>query len=391
MKTAFKFQLRPTKAQSVKMHFATAVRREVYNWASKEWRNQYLDREFLKEEGVPTDALPKSPNGRRIDVIFNDLKRAKGDPIGMFWTTEVSKCVAQQAINDLQTAYDNFFERPDHFGKPRINKTVKDSRSFKFAVDNGRIDKDGLYIPTIGSVKLSSGSKRKIPFQKLKNVIVTVKKDNLNCWYASYSADIMPEQTEGTKPISEIGIDVGIKIFACGSDGSTIANPEFLKKASKKLAKAQRCLSRKKKGSNNRKKAAKKVKRIHKKVANRRRDFHHKESLKLVKQHTVIVLEDLDLKNMTKLCVGLGRAAKAALNRALLDAGFAQFIRYLAYKGDRYNCKIIKVDPKYTSTTCSNCGDCRRSNRKSQSEFVCQNCGFTANADLNASRNIYLR
>ena len=171
-----------------------------------------------------------------------------------------------------------------------------------------------------------------------------------------------------------IGLDMGISHFVIDSNGNFVSNPKHFKKYEDKLRIENRSLSRKKKGSNRWKKQAKKLSLLHHKIASVRKDFLHKESTVIAKNYRTVYLEDLNIKNMSK---------NKNLSKHILDCGWGMFRIMLEYKTN-----VIRVNPKYTSQTCNECGEKDAKSRLSQSEFVCISCGHVSHADVNASKNI---
>ncbi|MEF9426896.1 MAG: transposase [Candidatus Mariimomonas ferrooxydans] len=193
---------------------------------------------------------------------------------------------------------------------------------------------------------------------------------------------------------AEIGIDAGIKCFATFSDGSMVQGVNSFRRHEERLAREQRRLSRKQKGSNNRKKQKKKISRLHQKISNVRSDFLHKLSTEISKNHATVYVEGLHIRNMSSSArgtiedPGLGVRAKSGLNKSILDQGWGEFKRQLGYKLLWKGGKLIEVDFRYTSQTCSCCGFKAKENRLSQAVFRCVACGHEENADVNAARNI---
>jgi putative transposase len=192
----------------------------------------------------------------------------------------------------------------------------------------------------------------------------------------------------------EIGIDLGVTQFATLSTGEKIESPRPLKKYEKKLAAAQRAMARRKKGGKNWTQQKYLVQRIHKKIGDIRRDFLHKTSHELCKNHAKIVIEDLKVSNMsssakgTKEDPGKRVKAKSGLNKSILDQGWYELRRQLEYKSSWRGGIVVTVAARNTSRKCSVCGYTDAENRKTQAVFACVQCGFSANADWNASINI---
>ena len=195
-----------------------------------------------------------------------------------------------------------------------------------------------------------------------------------------------------------IGIDMGVKRFLTLSDGSFIKSlEERLKPIENKISLLQRRIKHKVKGSNNIKKAYLKLALLHKKKANIRNNFLHQVSTLLVKNHDLIVIENLKIKNISKSAKGTienpGKnvKAKSGLNRSVLNEAWRKFFTYLEYKLKLNGGILIKVDPKHTSQTCIQCGHISKDNRKEQAIFKCVKCGYETNADVNAAQNILRR
>jgi putative transposase len=183
---------------------------------------------------------------------------------------------------------------------------------------------------------------------------------------------------------------------AATSDGLLVGNPRFLARSADRLAANQQLLAAKS-GSGGRSRMGEKVARVHRKVRNQRTDFLHKLSRCLVDSYDLIVIEDLRVSNLTRRPKARpadngtfepnGAAVKAVLNRSILDAGWGRLDRMLAYKAEEAGRELIRVDPRYTSQRCAECGTIDRENRVG-AVFRCVFCGHTDHADINAARNI---
>lgn len=180
---------------------------------------------------------------------------------------------------------------------------------------------------------------------------------------------------------SAVGLDVGLKSFLTDSEGKTVDNPHCLKRAAKGLRRAQRKLSRRKKDSHRRKKAARAVARQHLKVSRQRKDHAHKTAREYVDQYAVIAVEDLNVCNMVK---------NHHLARAISDAGWSNFVTILCFKAEEAGCRVYRVPPHFTSQLCSSCGEVVQKSLSVRTH-VCAHCGYIADRDHNAARNILAR
>ena len=216
-------------------------------------------------------------------------------------------------------------------------------------------------------------------------------------WYVMLSCDDVPaEPLEPTG--SATGIDVGVASFLTTSGGVHVPNPRHLAASAGRLEAAQRDLARKKRGSIRRKQAVAKVARLHRKVRRQRLDHAHNTALALVRDHDLIAHEKLRVTNMTARPrprpdgngghQSNGAAAKAGLNKSILDTGWGIFLRVLAAKAESAGRTVIAVDPRHTSQRCAQCGHTTAGNRVTQAEFRCLACGHHFHADVNAARNI---
>ena len=214
----------------------------------------------------------------------------------------------------------------------------------------------------------------------MKNITISLR---AGAWYASIQVE-----KEIRDPIHDksdmIGIDVGIAKFAALSNRKTYSSCHALKNKLKRLQYIQKQLSKKVKFSQNWVKQKKILSRLHGRIANTRLDYLHKTSPEISKNHAIIVLKDLQIKNMSKSACGPGKnvKAKSGLNRRMLDQGWHEFKRQLAYKAKWLGGDVILVNPKYTSQTCPipNCRHVSKANRPTQADFKCVACGFQDNA-----------
>jgi putative transposase len=220
-----------------------------------------------------------------------------------------------------------------------------------------------LRLTKIGTVKLHLHRNMEGTIKTL-----TIKREGEH-WYAIFTCEMGKPEPLPTSD-EDVGIDLGVIHFAALSTGECIDHPRSLRKAEKKLALTQQTLARKKRGSHRRKKAVQHVAKCHRKIANQRQDFQHKASRKLVNQYQMIVLEDLQVKHLTKApapkqdengkYIPNGAAAKAGLNTSILDAGWSTFTGLVSVKAAWAGRTVIFVDPSKTSQSCPNCGMVRK-------------------------------
>jgi len=210
----------------------------------------------------------------------------------------------------------------------------------------------------------------------------TIEKDNLGLYWIAITHKIDIELNRN-KTNKEVGIDLGLKELVICSDGTTIENHNLTKKYQRKLKLAQRKLSKKKIGSKNRNKARIKVVKVHKKIANSRKDYNHKVSSKLINLYDFIGLESLQVKNMIQ---------NRRLSKAIANVAWYQLVSYIEYKSIQYSenqVVLSKVDKWYPSSkTCSKCGSVKDELSLSERVYLCTECGFEEDRDINASINI---
>ncbi len=309
------------------------------------------------------------------------------------WLREAPIHPLQQALRDLDRAYQSFFSGRSGYPSPR-RKGQHDSFRFPDPASL-RVERTGkktgrIKLPKLGWVAFRGWYA--LPGM-IRNITLSRRAGQ---WFASVQWE---REVEGPVPsgLPAVGIDMGVAVFAAMSDGETVAPGNFGKKTLRALRKAQRAVSRKKKGSANRRKAVRRVQTLHDRVANARKDFLHKLSTTIAKNHGTVVVEALQVRNMSVSAKGTaeqpGRNVrqKAGLNRSILDQGWRMFRTLLEYKLEERGGRLIEVPAAYTSQTCSGCGRVDPASRASQARFVCTTCGHTENADINAAKNILRR
>jgi putative transposase len=290
---------------------------------------------------------------------------------------EVSAAAVQQKEIDFKAYQKSYFSKNrkgKKVGRPSF-KNRHSRQSYRLPNQKFTLSSDSIKLEKIGKVKLVMD--RDVPVG-CKFISVTVSKTT--CGYFFASVLVETEVAHKPKTGKSIGLDIGIKTFLSGSDGSTVENPKFYRKSQAKLTKAQKNLSRKRKGSSRRKKAKLKVARIHNDIANKRKDFIHKETTKLINDYDFIGIEDLNVAGMVK---------NHCLAKSISDAAFSEFYQVLSYKADWYGKEVVKVDRWFASSKkCSCCGWKNDGLTLADRIFECKTCGLVLDRDLNASANI---
>ncbi|MFE7514135.1 RNA-guided endonuclease InsQ/TnpB family protein [Streptomyces sp. NPDC057540] len=362
MQLRYSFRLYPNGPQRNALARAFGCARVVYNDALRA-------RETARAGG---EAFPKT--GDLSKLLITEAKRTEERA----WLGEVSAVVLQQSLRDLDTAYKNFFDglkgkRP-RMGAPRF-KSRKDNRQAVRFTTNARwsITTGGdLRLPKIGDVRVKWS--RNLPSTPST---VTVIKDAAGRYFCSFVMEIKDGHLPETDAV--VGIDLGLSHFAILSDGTKIESPRFLRRAEKKLKKAQQNLSRKAKGSNNRTKARIKVARQYARTADARREFHHQLSTKLIRENQAVAVEDLAVKGL----------ARTRMAKSVHDAGWSAFTAMLEYKAARCGRtfhRIGRFEP--TSQVCSACGVKDGPKPLHIRTWECGACGAILDRDINAAVNV---
>ena len=362
MNRAFEIRLYPNKEQEQKLCKTFGACRFVYNCTL------YLKQKCYKENiqmNIHQHLVNENP-----------------------WLKEVEAKAIQQAEQNLDKAYKNWFNTLSHKTKQKAKapkfKKKHDKQSYRTLQMRRDISKlcnketRKIMIPKIGLVSYRTG----YDFEKygITNVCnITLKKSKTNKYFCSICCEC--EEPKKLKPNNfKIGFDLGLKDFLIDSDGIVIDNPRYFRKSQEKLAKEQRKLSHCIKGSNNYKKQKLKVALIHEKVKNQRKDFQHKVSSQIINENQVIVSEDLKPSNMIK---------NHKLAKSIADASFSSFYNMIDYKAKWYGRTYIKVGSFYPSSKlCNCCGYKNTTLTLADREWECPNCHTLLDRDKNAALNI---
>jgi putative transposase len=304
------------------------------------------------------------------------------------WLAQTPSQALQQALNDLERAYSNFFAKRADF--PRFRKKGQ-SNSFRYP-QGCKLDQvnSRIFLPKLGWLRYRNS--RDVP-GTVKNVTVS---SSCGKWFVSIQTERAVERPLPTATTA-IGIDVGIARFATLSDGSFIAPLNSFKKHQQRLARYQRRMCRKVKFSSNWKKEKTRVQKLHTAIANARKDFLHKATTAISQNHALVCIEDLQVCNMARSSRGNsekhGRQVKqkSGLNRAILDQGWGEFRRQLTYKVEWTGGQLLAVPPHNTSRTCPCCAHVSKDNRLTQAKFLCVQCGYENHADVVAAINVLER
>jgi putative transposase len=353
----YKFRLKPTAEQEALFVQFAGCRRFVWNWALARKTAVY------KETG----------KGINYNALAGELVALKKQPETAFLKESHSQ-VLQQTLMDLDKAFGAFFDKRARF--PRFKSRKRSPHAFRFP-QNVTIDGNSISVPKVGRVKA-------IIHRPTEGVLksATIKQE-AGAWYVVFVSHV----TLPDVPVScanPVGIDVGLESFVTLSDGEKVGYPlkvgapKFYRKAERKIARLSRQVSRCEKQSKRWQKARARLARFHATVANRRNDWLHKLSARLVSEHDTICIEDLNIKGLVK----------TKLAKSFHDAALSTFLRQLEYKA-QWNCgQVVKVGRFFPSSkTCHECG-ARVKLSLSDREWLCGACGVLHDRDINAAVNI---
>ena len=370
---AFQYELKPAGGQQRLMRRYAGSCRFVYNKA-------------LALQQANHDAGEKFIGYVAMAKHLTSWRNGEETP----WLKEAPVHPLQQALKDLDKAYQNFFAKCADFPRFKCKGSgdrfrYPDPKQIKLDQGNSR-----LFLPKLGWIRYRNS--REV-LGAVRNVTVSRSSSK---WYISIQTQREVEQSVSTATTS-IGIDLGIACFATFSDGSHIAPLNRFKTKAAKLAKYQRRMAHKQKFSHNWKNAKTKVQKIHTQIANARRDFLHKATTMISQNHALVFIEDLQVRNMSQSAAGTAEnpgkhvAQKSGLNKAILDQGWGEFRRQLGYKMTWNGGILFAVPAHHTSQTCPCCGHISKDNRQTQARFACVECGYENHADVVGAINVLER
>jgi putative transposase len=359
---SYKFRLYPNVSQRKRLAQHFGASRWVYNHFLSRRNELYL----LNKEKEVSERRPLN-----YPEDCKELVQLKKQPEFAWLKLSIAQSL-QASLKTLDGAFGNFFDKRAAF--PKFKKRGGKNSFHIPQKETFRIERSHIFIP-----KFLEGIKAEI-HRELEGELrsATISLNSAGQYHISIlvqKEDFAPFQSG-----REVGVDLGLKSFLVTSDGLEVKPPKVLRQFEFRLAFLQQELSRKKKGSKNRAKARLKVARLHLHIANIRKDFLHKLSIKLIRENQTIVFEDLNVKGMTK---------NHKLAKSISDASWSEFISMVQYKASWYGREVVQVDRFYPSSkTCFNCNFIVDKLTLDQREWTCPSCKTILNRDLNAARNI---
>jgi putative transposase len=356
---AYRYELAPDEVQRHALHCHAGAARWAWNWGlavrNKAWRRR----------GETLDAVA-------LHRLLNRLKRTPR----FAWLYQVSKCAPQEALRDLDRAYQAFWRgrrANRRVGFPRYKKRGRCPDSFRLT-GAIKVKPSGIVLPRIGLVATKEST------HKFRGRILSATcKREADRWYCSLNVEVYrPDPARIDGPV--IGIDRGLATLAVCSDGTRISHPRALERSIRTIRRRARAVTHKQRGSRNQAKAVVALARAHRRVRNQRIDALHKATTSLAKTKSVIVVEDLHVAGMLR---------NRRLARSIADASWAEFGRQLTYKCQWYGSRLVVADRWYPSSkTCSACGQVTAELSLSTRIFQCGHCGLLLHRDDNAARNL---
>jgi putative transposase len=311
------------------------------------------------------------------------LTHARGEHA---WLAAGSVMVQQQALRDFSQAMSNYFNGTHR--KPTWRKAGRNDGFRIVALRPSQVQRlnrhwGQVYVPKAGWVRFRWS--RAVPQARS----CRVRLDRAGRWHIAFAA--IPDPIDGPGTGEVVGVDRGVAVSAALSTGHLFLCPRLSPPRRRRLIRLQRRLARAKRGSNRRAQVKSAIARLKAREVDACKDWVEKLSTDLARRFDVIRVEDLRVRDMTRSAKGtvaepgLNVRAKARLNREILASGWGILVRRLEQKAPG---RVEKINPVHTSQCCSVCRHVAGENRKSQAVFACTTCGYTANADVNAARNI---
>ena len=354
MRKTYQYRIYPSKSQTTLLERTLEICRWIYN-------DTLALRKSAWEQEQHSISLYET------NKILTQWKKERPD------LNRVHSQVLQNVQMRVDLAFKAFFRRVkagENPGYPRFKGKGRYD-SFTYPQSGFKLDGDRLHLSKIGDVRV-------VLHRPIEGTIktLTIRRSATEKWYACFSVEY--ESSPALQKETIVGIDVGLESFATLSNGEKIENSRFFRTDEKALAKAQRKLSKAEKGTPERKKARKIVAHTHERIANRRLNFAHQTSRRMVDQYGTIVFEDLNIKNMQK---------NHCLAKSIADVAWNQFITITENKAEEAGSRVIRVNPRNTSQMCSRCGMIV-AKTLSDRVHTCPHCGLVMDRDQNAAINI---
>jgi putative transposase len=352
----YQYRLYPTKKQVQKLNETLDECRWLYNHLLEMRKTAY------ERDGISLTCFQQQ-------YTFPVLKQERPS------LSRVHSQVLQNVAVRIDLAFKAFFRRlreqaeepgyPRFKGKNRYDSFTFPQSGFSLTHENR------VCLSKIGSIKM-------VYHRPMKGKIKTcpLQRSSTGKWYVSFSVECQPERLPESP--ERVGIDVGLTTFASLSTGEEIANPRFFRKEEQDLARVQRTLSTLEKRTKERAKQRKVVARVHERIAFKRDTFTHQESRQIADRFGVICVEDLHINRMTH---------NHCLAKSMSDAAWSEFFSKLSCKAEEAGRQFVKVNPAYTSQTCSRCGH-RQKMSLSERTYQCPCCQLVIDRDHNASLHI---
>ena len=373
-----KIRLRPTARQRRLLAQNCGYARKAYN-AALAHSQQHAEKEKKKPQRERRYLRPQD--------LSNWWTAAKKtvcvDKAGQPWYQECNQIAAKNAIvHGLRAAYDNW--RRNRWNKHSAPTFHKKGRHDSYRASNGRntvkIEGQHVFLPKIGRVRMRE------PLRFTGDVLIVTVSRTADWWDVAITVET-PDVAPPPRTAPVAGVDVGINPLAMVSDGTRYENPRAFARMERKLRRLQKAAARSRnvhgrnRKSNRRNKVYRKIARLHARVAYLRQDTCHKATTAIAKQWGALGIESLHVKGMLR---------NRKLAKSLADASMGELRRQLTYKADWYGVTLVKADQWYPSTqTCSACGVKREEKvTLGEREFVCHDCGFHSDRDLNAALNL---
>ncbi|MDJ0534496.1 MAG: transposase [Xenococcaceae cyanobacterium MO_207.B15] len=358
MLLGFKTKLKLNNQQRTQMAKHAGVARHAWNWGLG------LTKQILDHNQNNPEEKIKFPSAIDLHKWLVALVKPQCP-----WYYESSKCAPQFALRQLRDSWGRAFRKTSQ--SPRFKRK---GRNDSFTLDGTIkvVDHFQIQVPKIGVIK----TYERLPLgYKPKSVTISRKADE---WFISFKIEVEPKPTH--KTVETVGVDLGVKTLAYLSTGVSFEGAQAYKRYEKRLSRLQWLNRNKVIGSKNWKKAQLKIAKLHTKIANIRQDTLHKITTHIAKNHSKIVIEDLNVSGMLK---------NGKLAKAIADMGFYEFRRQLEYKCQLYGSELIVADRWFPSSkTCSLCGWYNPDLKLSDRWFLCAECGSFLERDGNAAINL---